>query len=86
MTARTPTLATLLLLGAAALAWPAQAADTVTVKSSYANLRSEPTTHSTKLGTVKHGAKLEVVGTSGDWTQVKSGDKTGYINNKLLSR
>jgi uncharacterized protein YgiM (DUF1202 family) len=86
MASRTTTLSTLLLLAAAVLAWPAQAADTVTVKSSYANLRAEPTTHSTKLGTVNHGAKLEVLGTSGDWTQVKSGDKTGYINNKLLSR
>ncbi len=59
---------------------------TVTVRTSYANMRAEPTTKSQLVGKVNHGAKLQVVGTSGDWTQVKSGDKTGYINNKLLNR
>jgi uncharacterized protein YgiM (DUF1202 family) len=59
---------------------------TVRSKSGYANLRAEPTTKSQLVGKVNQGTKLEVVGTSGDWTQVKSGDKTGYINNKLLKR
>lgn len=59
---------------------------TVTVRTAYANLRAEPTTKSKLLGKVNHGAKLTVVGSSGDWTQVQSGDKTGYINNKLLNR
>jgi len=88
MTARMTTLSTLALL-AAALAWPAHAADTVTVRSkstSWAHMRAEATTHSAILGKVDNGTKLEVLGTSGDWTQVKWGDKTGYINNKLLIR
>jgi uncharacterized protein YgiM (DUF1202 family) len=61
------------------------AGSTVTVRTAYANLRAEPTTKSPKLGQVKQGAKLEVLGTSGDWVQVKTGDKTGYVNRKLLN-
>jgi uncharacterized protein YgiM (DUF1202 family) len=65
----------------------AQAAgSTVSVRTPYANLRAEPTTKSPKVGQVKQGQKLEVVGTSGDWVQVKSGDKTAYVNRKLLNR
>ena len=63
-----------------------QAGGTATVRTSYANLRAEPSTSSTKLGRLDHGTKLEVLGTSGDWVQVKSGDKTGYVNRKLLTR
>ncbi len=59
---------------------------TATVRTSYANLRAEATTKSTLLGRLKHGAKLQVLGTDGDWVQVKSGDKTGYVNSKLLTR
>jgi uncharacterized protein YgiM (DUF1202 family) len=74
------------LSGARAIV-PAQAAGaTVTVRTPYANLRAEPTTKSPKLGEVKQGTKLQVLGTSGDWVQVKSGDKTGYVNRKLLNR
>jgi len=62
------------------------AGGTVSVRTAYANLRAEPTTKSQLLGRVNHGVKLQVLGTSGDWTQVKSGDKTGYVNNKLLNR
>jgi len=64
------------------------AGGTVTVHSSkgFAHLRAEPTTKSEVLGTIKQGTKLQVVGSSGDWTQVKSGDKTGYIHNNLLKR
>ena len=63
-----------------------QDSGTATVRTSYANLRAEATTKSTLLGRLKHGAKLQVLGTDGDWVQVKSGDKTGYVNSKLLTR
>jgi uncharacterized protein YgiM (DUF1202 family) len=65
-----------------------QAGGTVTVqsKAGYAKLRAEPSTKSQMLGKVNQGTKLEVLGTSGDWTQVKWGDKTGYINNGLLRK
>jgi len=78
----------LVVLGSLALAapaWSQAAGSTVTVRTAYANLRSEATTHSDKVGKVMQGAKLEVVGTSGDWVQVKSGDKTAYVNRKLLT-
>jgi uncharacterized protein YgiM (DUF1202 family) len=68
---------------------PVQAGGTVTVnsKAGYANLRSEPSTHSGQvLAKVNQGTKLEVISRAGGWTQVKSGDKTGYINDKLLRK
>ncbi|HUA53994.1 MAG TPA: SH3 domain-containing protein [Candidatus Sulfotelmatobacter sp.] len=73
-------------LAFAAPAWSQAAGGTVTVhsKAGYAHLRAEPTTHSEVLDKINEGTKLEVVGKSGAWTQVKSGDKTGYINNHLL--
>jgi uncharacterized protein YgiM (DUF1202 family) len=74
------------VLGADTAIVQVQAGGTATVRTSYANLRAEPSTGSAKLGRLNHGAKLEVLGTSGDWVQVKSGDKTGYVNSKLLTR
>ena len=65
---------------------PAQAGSTATVRTSYANLRAEPSTKSPRLGQVKQGARLQVLGTSGDWVQVKSGEKTGYVHKNLLTR
>ena len=66
----------------------AQAGGTVTVqsKAGYAKLRSGPSTSSEVLDKVNQGTKLEVLGRSGGWTQVKVGDKTGYINDHLLRR
>lgn len=88
MTARLSAIASsLVVLGSLALAapaWSQAAGSTVTVRTPYANLRAEATTHSEKVGKVLRGAKLEVVGTSGDWVQVKSGAKTAYVNRKLL--
>lgn len=87
MTARLAVAATtLLLLGTAAPVALAQTpGSTVTVRTAYANLRAEATTKSPKLGQVKQGQKLEVVSVSGDWVQVKQGDKTAYVNRKLLN-
>jgi uncharacterized protein YgiM (DUF1202 family) len=92
--------ALLLLAGAAGAAPLAPAADglpndglrvlvqapgsTVTVARTYANLREQATTKSPKLGQVKQGQKLEVVSVSGDWVQVKAGDKTGYVFKKFV--
>jgi uncharacterized protein YraI len=88
MTARFAVAATTLLLltTAAAPAVLAQTAGgTVTVRTAYANLREQPTTKSPKVGQVKQGQRLEVVSTSGDWVQIKQGDKTAYVNRKLLN-
>jgi len=60
------------------------AGSTVTVQRTYANLREQATTKSPKLGQVKQGQKLEVVSVSGDWVQVKAGDKTGYVFKKFV--
>ena len=66
----------------------ATAGGTVTVQSSagYAKLRAGTSTSSEVLDKVTQGTKLEVLGKSGGWTQVKFGDKTGYVNNKLVTR
>ena len=60
------------------------AGSTVTVQRTYANLREQATTKSPKLGQVKQGQKLEVVSVTGDWVQVKAGDKTGYVFKKFV--
>ena len=60
------------------------AGSTVTVQRTYANLREQATTKSPKLGQVKQGQKLEVVSVSGDWVQVKAGDKTGFVFKKFV--
>jgi uncharacterized protein YgiM (DUF1202 family) len=100
MTARlTTTVSTLLLLGglmaasplahaqtAAAPAAATPVTGTATVRTTIAHLRAEPTTKSTVLATLNQGTKLQVIGASGDWTQVQAGDKTGYVNNKLLTK
>jgi hypothetical protein len=66
----------------------ATAGGTVTVRSKegYAKLHASPSTSSEVLDKVTQGTKLEVIAKSGGWTQVKFGDKTGYVNNHLVTR
>ena len=56
---------------------------TVRVKS--AVLRSGPDTKSKKVTSLPRGTKLQVVGQSGDWTQVRAGTQQGYVSTSLLT-
>jgi uncharacterized protein YgiM (DUF1202 family) len=50
------------------------------------HLRAKPTTHSTKLATLKRGTKVDVVDLvdHGKWAHVKVAGRTGYISANLL--
>ena len=57
----------------------------VTVNTDAVNIREKPSTSSDVLGSVCKGRKLEVIGKSGDWTQVKFNNVKGYILSKFVS-
>jgi uncharacterized protein YgiM (DUF1202 family) len=60
----------------------------MSVRTSYAHLRAQPTTKSDKLATLKHGTKVDVIALvdHGKWAHVHVGGKTGYISANLLTK
>ncbi len=60
----------------------------MSVRTSYAHLRAQPTTKSEKLATLKHGTKVDVIALvdHGKWAHVHAAGKTGYISANLLTR
>ena len=57
----------------------------MTVNTDAVNIREKPSTSSDVLGSVGKERKLEVIGKSGDWTQVKFNNVKGYILSKFVS-
>lgn len=49
------------------------------------NLREDPSTSSEVLKTFSAGKKITVIGEKGDWYQVKSGKKTGYVSKEFVA-
>ncbi len=68
---------------AGGMAIGADGVDAATVKSGYAStavyLRKSASTKSAKLATIKKGAKVTILKTSGKWLKVKYNGKTGYV-------
>jgi uncharacterized protein YgiM (DUF1202 family) len=64
----------------------AQAGSTATVRVKSAILRAGPDTKSKKLASLRRGTKLQVTGTSGEWTKVKVGAQEGYVSTSLLNK
>lgn len=62
-------------------AWTNRAAANV---ESYANIRSEATTDSERIGVLMPGHAAEVIENDGNWSKIKSGNVEGYIRNDLL--
>jgi uncharacterized protein YgiM (DUF1202 family) len=60
----------------------------MSVRTSYAHLRAQPTTKSDKLATLKHGTKVDVIELvdHGKWAHVRVAGKTGYISANLLTK
>jgi uncharacterized protein YgiM (DUF1202 family) len=56
------------------------------IGNNYAHLRSKPTTHSTKLATLKKGTRVDVLEMveNGKWAHVRVNGKDGYISANLL--
>jgi uncharacterized protein YgiM (DUF1202 family) len=59
-------------------------ASTMTVRVKSARLRAEPSAKGKRVASLKRGTKVQVVGTSGDWTQVRAGGQSGYVMTNLL--
>jgi Bacterial SH3 domain len=58
--------------------------DITYVQRSRANIRSEPNARSKRVGQMARGTKLNVLGRSGKWVQVESGETKGWISGRLL--
>lgn len=56
------------------------------VDASALNVREKPTTQSKILNCLKRGTKVDIVKKEGDWYKIKSGDKTGYVSSKYISK
>ncbi|GAA5504094.1 hypothetical protein Dxin01_03862 [Deinococcus xinjiangensis] len=48
------------------------------------NLRSAPSASSVKLGTLKSGTTVNLLGCNAGWCQISSQGKTGYVSQKYL--
>ena len=61
---------------------------TVKLSSSTSNLnvRSKPSTGSSIVTKVKHGATVRVLALSGDWAQISVDGQTGYVMTKYLRK
>ena len=58
--------------------------DIAYVQRSRANIRAEPSAHGKRVGQLARGTKLNVLGRSGKWVQVESGETKGWISGRLL--
>lgn len=54
------------------------------VESGNLNVRSGPSTDNKIVGKMTHYNACEVLGTDGDWTQIKSGKVEGYVKSEYL--
>jgi hypothetical protein len=59
-------------------------ANSVRVKASKANVRSEPSVSASVVGTVAQGKTLVVIVTVADWIKVTDGSSTGWIHKSLV--
>jgi cell wall-associated NlpC family hydrolase len=48
------------------------------------NVRSGPSTDDSIVGKMTNHAACEIISTDGEWTQIESGEVSGYINNEYL--
>lgn len=60
-------------------------AKTGTVKANALNVRKEPSTEAEKVTTLKEGTKVQILGESGDWYQIRYDTYTGYVKKEFIS-
>jgi uncharacterized protein YgiM (DUF1202 family) len=61
-----------------------EVAQKATIGVKAAVLRAEPSRHSRKLATLRHGTRVEVLGRTGAWSEVRAHGRTGYVVSTLL--
>ncbi len=59
---------------------PTQTVETATVTASALNVRTGASGSATKLGLLRSGEKVDVLGREGDWLKINYQGKTGYIH------
>lgn len=52
--------------------------------SSRMNVRKSASTSSTVVGTLKHGSEVKVLGSSGEWSQIRTDSLSGYVKTSYL--
>jgi len=57
---------------------------TGTVKASSLNVRKEPSTEAEKVTSLKDGTRVQVIGESGDWYQIRYGEYVGYVKKEFI--
>jgi len=60
------------------------ATKTGVVTASVLNLRKEPSSSSSLLGTLARGTRVKILETSGAWYRVQAGDKSGYVHGDFV--
>ncbi len=71
--------AALVMLTLLAVALPAMAASQVYATANI-NVRNQPSTSGTVIGSLEKGKVVTKLGTSGNWTKIDYNGKTGYVN------
>ncbi len=56
----------------------------MTTVDDYMNVRESASADSALAGKLRKGDLAEVIGTEGDWTQITSGNLTGYVSNEFV--
>lgn len=56
-----------------------------TITEERVNLRSGPSTQSTRLSMLEHGDNLSILDTQGDWVRVEAEGQTGWVSKDLTS-
>ena len=56
----------------------------VTTLGSNLNIRAQPNINSPRIGSIPNGTSVAVYYDTGEWSLIKYGDTTGYVNNKYL--
>ncbi|OIJ21761.1 hypothetical protein BKP45_03425 [Anaerobacillus alkalidiazotrophicus] len=66
---------------------PSQVIETGQVTTATLNVRSEPTTNSTRIGTLTSGTQIDIyeIGVNNDWLKIKLGNQWGYVHRNFVS-
>ncbi|MDV2684328.1 N-acetylmuramoyl-L-alanine amidase [Alkalihalophilus lindianensis] len=58
----------------------------VVTSSSTLNIRSQPSTSGTVIGSLTRGATVDIYGQSGNWYQIKHGSGWGYVHSDFIEK
>jgi hypothetical protein len=62
-----------------------EGAKTGTVKASSLNVRKEPSTDADKVTSLKDGTRVQIIGESGEWYQIRYEEHVGYVKKEFIT-